>query len=156
MIRISLLVILAWLTTACNQSSAPAPEAIPVDDSINLVEVEVTEGTNMAIAASPDGKDLVASLQGMLFKLSSTGGQAVAITDIYFDAREPDWSKDGLRLVFQGYRHGTWDLWQINADGSQAEALTNDAFDDREPTYSPVSADIAFLPIEAAVTISGQ
>jgi|TARA_Y100000310_G_scaffold267001_2_gene278755 Tol biopolymer transport system component/imidazolonepropionase-like amidohydrolase len=143
-IRISLLVILASLTAACNQDSVPSSQAIPVDDSIKPVEVEVTEGTNMAIAASPDGKNLVASLQGTLFKLSSAGGPAVAITDIYFDAREPDWSKDGSRLIFQGYRHGTWDLWQMNADGSQPVALTNDVFDDREPAYSPVSVGIAF------------
>ena len=43
--------------------------------------VVVTEGTNFAVAASPDGTQLVMDLQGTLWLLPAAGGSAEALTD---------------------------------------------------------------------------
>ena len=108
------------------------------------VSVNVNQGTNMAVAVSPDARRIVASIQGTLFTLDISGGRATSITDYYFDAREPHWSSDGSKIVFHGYRNGNWDLWQIEPDGKNPTALTNDPYDDREPAFSPVGDEIVF------------
>src|SRR4051794_33065687 len=73
-------------------------------DSLTPVQLTVTEGTNLALARSPDGRDLTFDLQGTLFVLPATGGDAHAITDGLGDDRQPSWSPDGNRIAFQSYR----------------------------------------------------
>ena len=105
--------------------------------------VEVTEGTNFAVAASPDGEQLVMDLQGTLWLLPVAGGSAEALTDGLGDDRLPDFHPEGGRVAYQSYRAGTWDIWQL-ALGGQPEQLTSTGFDDREPAWSPDGARIAF------------
>lgn len=149
-----LLVILPLILSACGRSE-PSPPAIPgqtseprpTETSVSpgqALEVEVQQGTNMAAAVSPDGTRIVASIQGTLFLMNASGGDAEAITDYYFDAREPGWSRDGAFIVFHGYRGGTWDIWRVDADGTNPTALTDDPFDDREPAYSPANDNVVF------------
>ncbi|MYB31771.1 MAG: hypothetical protein F4Y20_04400, partial [Acidobacteria bacterium] len=105
--------------------------------------VRVTEGTNFAVAASPDGEQLVIDLQGTLWLLPATGGSAEALTDGLGDDRLPDFHPEGGRVAYQSYRAGTWDIWQL-ALGGQPQQLTSTGFDDREPAWSPDGARIAF------------
>ena len=105
--------------------------------------VRVTEGTNFAVAASPDGERLVMDLQGTLWLLPMAGGSAEALTDGLGDDRLPDFHPEGGRVAYQSYRSGTWDIWQL-ALGGQPEQLTDTGFDDREPAWSPDGARIAF------------
>ena len=106
--------------------------------------VRVTEGTNFAVAASPDGERLVMDLQGTLWTLPFAGGAAEALTDGLGDDRLPDFHPDGDRVAYQSYRNGTWDIWQLVVPGGEPEPLTSTGFDDREPAWSPDGARIAF------------
>jgi len=108
------------------------------------IEVRVSEGTNFAVAVSPDGSKLTLDLQGTLWALPTEGGEAQALTDGLGDDRLPDYSPDGSRLVFQSYRGGSWDIWTIGADGSGLQPMTEGRFDDREPVWSPDGTCIAF------------
>ncbi len=136
------------LLISCEQRPALQPVSSPAEASaqadLKTTTVTVSQGTNMAAAVSPDGQHAVISLQGTLFRLPATGGEATAITDSYFDAREPAWSNDGRRIVFHGYRGGNWDLWEIGANGDGPRALTSDPYDDREPMYSPLNNEVVF------------
>lgn len=108
------------------------------------VRVTVSEGTNMAAAVSPDGSQMVLDLQGTLWVMDAGGGEARAITDMYYDARQPQWAPDGSRIVFQSFRDGNWHIWSIAPDGSDPVQHTFGPYDEREPAYSPDGNSIVF------------
>jgi len=115
------------------QAAPPKPVAITVD-----------EGTSMAVAVSPDGKWLAMDLQGSIWVLPASGGQARRVTDLFNDARQPVWSPDGKSIVFFGYRDGNYHLWSVAPDGTGQRQITRGAFDDRDPVFSHDGTRIAF------------
>lgn len=107
-------------------------------------ELVITEGTNLAATASPDGRTFVIDLLGNLWAVPAAGGSATRITDVLFEARQPDFSPKGDKIAFQGYLDDGWDIWTVKPDGSDAMRVTNGEFDDREPQWSPDGSRIAF------------
>jgi len=118
--------------------------SLGIQEGSHPVEVTFEEGTNFAVALSPDGSNLVLDLQGTLWSLPVEGGEGRALTDGLGDDRLPDYSPDGRRVVFQSYRSGSWDIWAIGSDGNGLEPLTHGPFDDREPVWSPDGTSVAF------------
>ena len=108
------------------------------------IEVTIHEGTNMALALSPDQKTLALDLLGQIWLLPIAGGTAKPITDPLGDARQPSWSPDGQFLTFQAYWDGNWHLYSIHRDGSKLQQLTSGPYDHREPHWSPDGQHIAF------------
>jgi Tol biopolymer transport system component len=108
------------------------------------VTTTVHAGTSMQVAVSPDGKMLAIDLQGSIWVLPVSGGEARRVTDIFNDARQPQWSPDGRNIIFFGYRQGGYDLWEVGVDGSRQHQLTEGTFDDREPIFSHDGTRIAF------------
>ncbi len=106
--------------------------------------VRVTEGTSFAVAASPDGAELVIDLQGVLWRLPAAGGAAEPLTDGLGDDRLPDFHPDGARVAYQSYRAGAWDIWQLVLPDGEPEPLTASDADDREPAWSPDGTRLAF------------
>lgn len=115
-----------------------------VSESAGGTQVTVRQGTSMALALSPDKRQIVIDLQGTLWLLPASGGEARRLTDEYGDSRQPSWSPDGKTIAFQSYRDGTWRIWTIQPDGSDLKAITSGPFDDREPQWSPDGREIAF------------
>ncbi len=139
------------LLGACAEAPAPEPQteadaaAVPqAGVRVREVDVTLTEGTNLAVTVDPATNNRVVSLQGTLFLLPGDGGEARALTDAYYDAREPMFSADGSQVVFQGYRSGNWDLWRVAVSGGEPVAITRDAFDDREPQFSADGSRVVF------------
>ena len=107
--------------------------------------VVLTEGTNMAAAASPDGRTLVLAIQGVLWTLPVGGGGATRLTAWDIEATSPVWSPDGRQIAFQNYAaDGYYHIWVIDANGANARQLTSGAHDHREPSWSPDGRTIAF------------
>lgn len=106
--------------------------------------ITVSEGTNIAVAASPDGRTLAMDLYGVLWLLPIEGGKARRLTEDVQDLAQPDWSPDGRRLAFQSYRDGNFHVWMVDVDGSDLRQLTTGPFDSREPRFSPDGKRIAF------------
>ncbi len=106
--------------------------------------LSLTQGTNMAAAISPDGKQIALDLQGTLWVMPAAGGAARAITDPGMDARIPAWTPDNRTIVFQAFRDGGWHLWSVRGDGTALTQLTKGAQDDREAVVSPDGKQIAF------------
>lgn len=109
---------------------------------LNSKQIILKEGTNMAIGLSPDGKNIALDLQGTIYKISSSGGNALALTDGMGDDRQPHWTPDGKRIVFQSYRGGTFHIWSINSEGKDLKQHTTGPFDHREPFASPDGKNI--------------
>jgi Tol biopolymer transport system component/imidazolonepropionase-like amidohydrolase len=110
----------------------------------DTIEVTVSEGTNMAVALSPDNSTLAIALQGTIWTLPIEGGKAKSITDEMGDSQEPDWSPDGEKIVFHSYRDGTYHIWTVNKDGSDLTQLTSGISDNREPDWTPDGKSIVF------------
>ncbi len=107
-------------------------------------QVELTEGTNMAIALRPGSGDLALDLVGRIWLLAEDEEVARSLTIPEADARQPAWSPDGARIVFQSYLDGNWHLWTVGTDGEAPTRLTSGPFDDREPHWSPAGDRIVF------------
>src|SRR6185436_13461755 len=123
------------LVTSLN--GAPAAQTPAID-------VTVHEGTSMSVAVSPDGRTLAVDLQGSIWTIPAAGGAAKRITDVFNDARQPNWAPDGKSIAFFAYRDGGYDLWSIAPDGTNQRKLTWGAFDDREPIWSHDGTRVAF------------
>ena len=110
----------------------------------SVIEVTVTEGTNIAAALSPDGTVLAFDLLGRIWVMPAAGGRAEPITDPVGDARQPSWSPDGARIAFQAYWDGNYHVWSVAPDGSGLRQHTRGPYDHREPHWSPDGDRIAF------------
>lgn len=84
----------------------------------------LSEGTNIMVAASPDGRWLAIDLVTAIWVTPAAGGTSRRLTDDLQDATRPRWSPDSRRLVFQSYRDGNFHLWSIDADGNNLRQLT--------------------------------
>jgi Tol biopolymer transport system component len=129
---------------AASSLAAPAAAAARARGRKAAQMVAVSEGTNIAVSAAPDGRTLAFDLYGVIWTLPVAGGRARRITDDLTDGAQPDWSPDGKTLVFQSYRDGTFQIWTVNADGTGLRQHTRGAFDCREPRFSPDGKSIAF------------
>ncbi|MEO0331382.1 MAG: DPP IV N-terminal domain-containing protein, partial [Bacteroidota bacterium] len=121
-------------TSSTSETDAPA----------NSVDVALREGTNLAIALSPDYSTFAIDLQGTIWLLPVEGGMAQPITDALGDCHEPAWSPDGQQIAFHSYRDGNYHIWIINRDGTQLKQLTFGRYDHREPHWSPDGQHIVF------------
>ncbi len=83
----------------------------------SAVELGISEGTNLAIAATPDGRFLIHDLYGRLWRLPVAGGMSTPLTGPQLRLRRPDVSPDGRRIVADGGRHGEQRLWLLEGDG---------------------------------------
>ena len=107
-------------------------------------QVALTEGTNIAVALSPDGGTLAFDLVGRIWVMPVGGGDATPLTDPLGDARQPSWSPAGDRIAFQAYWDGNYHVWSVGADGGDLRRHTSGLHDHREPHWSPAGDRIAF------------
>ena len=112
--------------------------------SADSVKVTLTEGTNMAIALSPDKKTIAMDLQGTIFTLAAGGGPARQLTDELGDCRQPVWSPDGSKITFQAFWDGNFHIYSIGPNGGAPLQHTSGSFDDREPCWSPDGTRLLF------------
>ncbi|WP_213805567.1 DPP IV N-terminal domain-containing protein [Granulicella sp. dw_53] len=128
--------LIAFLPAVAQTKAAPAPAKTKI--------ITVSEGTDMAITLSPDGKTLVMDLQGLLYSLPVSGGKAKQLTGPLVEASHPEYSPDGSQVVLQSYQGGTFHIWLMKPDGTGLRQLTKGHGDDREPRFSPDGRTIAF------------
>ncbi|HEX7081742.1 MAG TPA: amidohydrolase family protein [Gammaproteobacteria bacterium] len=104
----------------------------------------VSQGTNMALALSPDGESLIVDLLGRLWRLPSSGGGATQLTPDGEGARLPRIGPLGRRVVYQRAIDGQWDLWLLDLETGERRALTHTPHDEREPDFMPDGRSVVF------------
>src|SRR3954468_16274326 len=75
-------------------------------------------------AISPDGKTIVFTYKGDLYRVQSTGGQAIALTTHPAERYMPVWSHDGKQIAFASDRYGNFDIYTVPIDGGEPRRLT--------------------------------
>ncbi len=78
---------------------------------------------------SPDGKMVVFSWHGDLWKVSSSGGESIRLTsNPGLDARSV-WSRDGKRIYFESDRTGFQNIHGMNSDGTGVREISRSDVD---------------------------
>ena len=73
---------------------------------------------------SPDGKTIVFSYKGDLYKVAKTGGDAIPLTIHEAHDYMPVWSRDGKWIAFASDRYGNFDVFVMPSTGGEAKRLT--------------------------------
>ena len=69
-----------------------------------------------------------------IFVVAAAGGAARRVVP---DGKNPDWSPDGAKIVFDRTIRGNRDIWVVNADGTRLRRLTHDAAAESDPSWRP-------------------
>ena len=75
-------------------------------------------------AISPDGKQIVFSYKGDLYKVNHSGGTAVPLTLHEGHDFMPVWSHDGSMIAFASDRYGNFDVFVMPSEGGTAKRIT--------------------------------
>lgn len=105
---------------------------------------QVTTGPS-AVTWSPDGKSLIYSMQGSLWRQAVGDTVAEQLTTGPSYDYQPDWSPDGKRVVYSSYRNDALELWVLDVETLKSEALVADGAVNLEPRWSPDGGRIAFV-----------
>jgi len=119
--------------------------ASAVNASAQEIAASVSQGTNMALALSPDGTTIVVDLLGRLWSLPISGGGAEPLGSADELARNPRFSPNGEQLVYQQLTRGQWDLWLLDLDTRSQRRLTSTRANETQPDFAPDGRSIVFV-----------
>ena len=105
---------------------------------------QLTTGPS-ALAFSPDGKELIYSMGGSLWRQAIGSNEARELTHAKGYDYQPDWSPDGRHVVFVRYQHDALELWQFDLQSGNEHALTSSKAVNVEPHLSPDGSRIAYV-----------
>ncbi|WP_299708812.1 S41 family peptidase [uncultured Tenacibaculum sp.] len=93
---------------------------------------------------SPDGKEIVFTYKGDLYKVPTEGGNAIQLTFHKAHDYKAVWSKDSKKIAFASNRYGNFDIYIMDAQGGAAKRLTFHSADEIPFTFSSNNKDIIF------------
>ncbi len=105
---------------------------------------QLTSGPS-ALAWSPDGSEIVYSMQGSLWRQALDSGVAVQLTAGPGYDYQPDWSPDGKRIVFARYDKDAIELLLLDLASGDVRPLTDSGAVNLEPRWSPDGKRLAFV-----------
>ena len=140
-----------WLlffpATLAAQTREPVLRQIDVPHSYYYREMylpQVTSGPS-SVSWSPDGQDLVYSMQGSLWRQRVGTTEAVQLTDGPGYDFQPDWSPDGTRIVYSSYRDDALEIRMLDLSTRESHAVVSNRAVNLDPRWSPDGTRIAFV-----------
>jgi tricorn protease len=104
-------------------------------------------------AISPDGKSIVFSYKGDLYKVNSSGGDAYPLTLHEAHDYMPVWSRDGKWVAFASDRYGNFDVYVMPAAGGEAKRLTFHSANDVPYVLTPTANLYSLAPTGMIFTL---
>ena len=104
---------------------------------------QLTTGPSGA-AWSPDGAELIYSMQGSLWRQRPEAREARQLTDGPGYDYQPDWSPDGRRVVYASYRDDAIELRLLDLESGTSSALVANGAVNIEPRWSPDGGRVAY------------
>ena len=95
-------------------------------------------------AVSPDGKRIVFTYKGDLWRVAASGGTATQLTQHPAHDFMPVWSHDGTRIAFASDRHGNFDIYVMPASGGEAQRLTYHSANEYPYSFTPDDKSVVF------------
>jgi Tol biopolymer transport system component/C-terminal processing protease CtpA/Prc len=95
-------------------------------------------------AISPDGKTIVFTYKGDIYRVSSSGGVAIPLTIHEAHDTMPVWSRDGRSLAFASDRYGNFDVFVMPATGGEARRLTYHSASELPYSFTPDDKAVLF------------
>ncbi len=146
--KLNLLVIVG-VATFLNLSAQRTPVLSQIDlpHSYYFRELylpQLTSGPS-SVTWSPDGKDLVFSMAGSLWRQAIGTETAQQLTDGDGYDYQPDWSPDGKQIIFVRYNGSSNELMLLDIANQNTLALTYNKAVNLEPRWSPDGKQIAFI-----------
>ena len=132
---------------ALNAQRKPVLDQIDIPHDYYYRELylpQVTSGPG-APSWSPNGREVVYSMQGTLWRQAVESGAAQQLTDGPGYDAQPDWSPDGRWIVYTAYDGNAMELRLLDLESGGSRPLTADGAVALEPRWSPDGSRIAFV-----------
>lgn len=95
-------------------------------------------------AISPDGKTIVFTYKGDLYRVAAAGGPATPLTLHEAHDFMPVWSHDGKSIAFASDRFGNFDIFIVSAEGGEARRLTYHSAHEYPYAFTPDDKSVIF------------
>jgi dipeptidyl aminopeptidase/acylaminoacyl peptidase len=105
---------------------------------------QLTSGPS-SVTWSPDGKEVIFSMKGSLWRQSLASTTAVQLTDGPGYDYQPDWSPDGRYVVYTKYHDDALELCLLDLQTNKWKQITKNAAATLDPRWSPDGSRIAFV-----------
>lgn len=105
---------------------------------------QVTSGPS-ALTWSPDGTEVIYSMQGTLWRQRVGSDEATQITDGPGYDHQPDWSPDGRYVAYVAYERDAMPLRLLDLATGESRLLLDNAAVNVEPRWSPDGKRLVFV-----------
>ena len=105
---------------------------------------QVTSGPS-AVTWSPDGAEVIYSMQGSLWRQRLDGDEARQLTAGPGYEHQPDWSPDGRRVVYASYHDDAVELRLLDLETGTTAPLVSNGHVNVDPRWSPDGTRVAFV-----------
>lgn len=95
-------------------------------------------------AISPDGSAIVFTYKGDLYRVASSGGEALRLTFHAAHDSYAVWDSSGTRIAFASNRHGNFDVFVMDAMGGEATRLTFHSVDETPYSFTSKNKKVVF------------